>query len=175
MAEPRSPGYPGTPLTEALELVKKVHSANRTNPIAREAAAKEMGYNGLNGRSAKVLADLSHFGLLEKAGSGQVRVSRLAVNILYPESEEARLEALHEAASTPSLFAELNSFFDDGLPSEHAYLTVLRQAFRTAAEGDALQLYFGATSGELFASGDAGASWSTARTRLPPIFSVTVV
>jgi hypothetical protein len=60
----------------------------------------------------------------------------------------------------------------DGLPSEHAYLTVLRQAFDRAGEGDALQLYFGATSGEVFGSGDAGASWFTAAAHLPPVFSV---
>jgi photosystem II stability/assembly factor-like uncharacterized protein len=60
----------------------------------------------------------------------------------------------------------------DGLPSEHAYLTVLRQAFDRAGEGDELQLYFGATSGEVFGSGDAGTSWFTAAAHLPPVFSV---
>ncbi|HUZ84383.1 MAG TPA: hypothetical protein VMU66_06785 [Gaiellales bacterium] len=60
----------------------------------------------------------------------------------------------------------------DGLPAEHAYLTVLRQAFSRAGEGEGLQLYFGATSGDLFGSGDAGATWSTVATRLPPVFSV---
>jgi photosystem II stability/assembly factor-like uncharacterized protein len=63
----------------------------------------------------------------------------------------------------------------DGLPAEHAYLTVLRQAFSSAGEGDHLELYFGATSGDLFSSGDAGATWSTAATRLPPVFSVVAV
>lgn len=60
----------------------------------------------------------------------------------------------------------------DGLPAKHAYLTVLRQAFSRAGEGDRLQLYFGATSGDVFGSGDAGATWATAITRLPPVFSV---
>ncbi len=60
----------------------------------------------------------------------------------------------------------------DGLPAEHAYLTVLRQAFSRANEGDELELYFGATSGDVFGSGDAGATWSNAATRLPPVFSV---
>jgi photosystem II stability/assembly factor-like uncharacterized protein len=60
----------------------------------------------------------------------------------------------------------------DGLPAEHAYLTVLRQAFSRAAEGELLQLYFGATSGDVFGSGDAGATWTTVATRLPPVFSV---
>ena len=61
----------------------------------------------------------------------------------------------------------------DGLPAKHAYLTVLRQAFTSTGEGERLQLYFGATSGDVFGSGDAGGSWSTAATRLPPVFSVT--
>jgi photosystem II stability/assembly factor-like uncharacterized protein len=60
----------------------------------------------------------------------------------------------------------------DGLPQEHAYLTVLRQAFDRAGEGPSLELYFGATSGDVFASGDAGATWSAAATRLPPVYSV---
>jgi photosystem II stability/assembly factor-like uncharacterized protein len=61
----------------------------------------------------------------------------------------------------------------DGLPAEHAYLTVLRQAFDRRGEGEELELYFGATSGDLFGSGDAGATWSTVATRLPPVFSVS--
>jgi photosystem II stability/assembly factor-like uncharacterized protein len=60
----------------------------------------------------------------------------------------------------------------DGLPAENAYLTVLRQAFHRRGEGPTLELYFGATSGEVFGSGDAGATWSTVATRLPPVYSV---
>jgi hypothetical protein len=61
----------------------------------------------------------------------------------------------------------------DGLPQVDAYLTVLRQAFDTAGEGEALELYFGATSGEVFGSGDAGSTWSTVARRLPPVYSIT--
>jgi hypothetical protein len=61
----------------------------------------------------------------------------------------------------------------EGLPSQHAYLTVLRQAFHRAGQGQELELYFGATSGEVFGSPDAGGSWFTAAEHLPPVFSVT--
>ena len=61
----------------------------------------------------------------------------------------------------------------DGLPSENAYLTVLRRAFDRTDNGAQLELYFGATSGELFGSADAGATWSTSARRLPPVYSVT--
>jgi photosystem II stability/assembly factor-like uncharacterized protein len=63
----------------------------------------------------------------------------------------------------------------DGLPAEDAYLTILRLAFDGAGEGSELELYFGATSGEIFGSGDAGKSWFTAATHLPPVYSVTAL
>jgi photosystem II stability/assembly factor-like uncharacterized protein len=63
----------------------------------------------------------------------------------------------------------------NGLPERHAYLTVLRQAFCRAHEGRELQLYFGATSGDVFGSADAGSTWSTVASRLPPVFSVVAV
>ena len=60
----------------------------------------------------------------------------------------------------------------DGLPAKDAYLTILREAFDTKGEGEALELYFGSTNGEVFGSGDAGASWSPVGEHLPPVYSV---
>jgi photosystem II stability/assembly factor-like uncharacterized protein len=58
-----------------------------------------------------------------------------------------------------------------GLPQEKAYLTILRQAF--AQDGrDPLGLYFGATSGDVFTSGDGGQTWGHSATHLPPVLSV---
>ncbi|HEX2165163.1 MAG TPA: exo-alpha-sialidase [Thermoanaerobaculia bacterium] len=61
----------------------------------------------------------------------------------------------------------------EGLPQRDAYLTVLRQAFEHDGR-DPLGLYFGAESGDLFASADAGSTWTVAAERLPAILSVTV-
>ncbi|HEU0317614.1 MAG TPA: hypothetical protein VFR49_09820 [Solirubrobacteraceae bacterium] len=61
----------------------------------------------------------------------------------------------------------------DGLPARHAYLTVLRHAFARAGAGPALELYFGATSGDVFGSPDGGASWSAVASMLPPVYAVT--
>jgi photosystem II stability/assembly factor-like uncharacterized protein len=61
----------------------------------------------------------------------------------------------------------------DGLPQQHAYLTVLREAFDRAGDDDDFELYFGATSGDVFGSPDAGATWASAATRLPPVYSVS--
>ena len=60
-----------------------------------------------------------------------------------------------------------------GLPQEHAYLTVLRLAFDHVKSGSGLELYFGATSGEVFGSADAGASWTSVAAQLPPVYSLS--
>jgi hypothetical protein len=62
----------------------------------------------------------------------------------------------------------------DGLPQEDAYLTILRQAFDGEGSGAEMGLYFGATSGDVFGSGDGGTSWFTVRDRLAPVNSVRV-
>ena len=62
----------------------------------------------------------------------------------------------------------------DGLPAEDAYLTILRQAFDREGSGAGMGLYFGATTGDVFGSGDAGSSWFTVATHLPPVYSVRV-
>ncbi len=61
----------------------------------------------------------------------------------------------------------------EGLPSGDVYLTVLRQAFGQDGR-EPLALYFGATSGEVFGSADAGATWRTVAPRLAPVTSVRV-
>ena len=61
----------------------------------------------------------------------------------------------------------------DGLPQSHAYLTILRHAFSRATAGASLELYLGTTSGEVFGSADAGASWFTVASRLPPVYALT--
>jgi hypothetical protein len=61
----------------------------------------------------------------------------------------------------------------DGLPDHEAYLTILREAFDRTGEGETMELYFGATSGALYGSGDAGATWFEASGNLPPVLSVS--
>ena len=61
---------------------------------------------------------------------------------------------------------------DRGLPQTDAWLSVLRQCFAATGEGPSLELYFGATSGEIFGSGDAGRTWFGVAQRLPAIASV---
>ena len=59
----------------------------------------------------------------------------------------------------------------NGLPQEHAYLTVLRDGFAADAL-DPAGLYVGTRTGELFGSPDAGESWRELARHLPPVLCV---
>jgi hypothetical protein len=138
----RSPNYPSTHLEQAIDFVEKIHKSERTNPVDRSVAAQAMGYSGISGRSAKVLADLSQYGLLEKAGKNEVRVSKRAVDILHPDSAEVRLQALRDAAFQPELFQRIREKFPAGQPSEaalHSYF--VREDFTDAAIQPAIKAY----------------------------------
>src|SRR5260370_21235186 len=60
---------------------------------------------------------------------------------------------------------------DHGLPGEQAWLTVKRQAF-AGDGGEPLGLYFGTTSGAIWASRDEGAEWRIIAQHLPEIYAV---
>jgi hypothetical protein len=60
---------------------------------------------------------------------------------------------------------------DRGLPASQAWLSVRRQAMSADAH-DPVGLYFGTTSGELWASTDEGAQWRELARYLPLIHSV---
>ena len=61
--------------------------------------------------------------------------------------------------------------FDGGLPQSQAWWTVKRQAM-TADRQDSVGLYFGTTSGELWASRDEGREWECIARHLPEIYAV---
>ncbi len=60
---------------------------------------------------------------------------------------------------------------DKGLP-ERAWFTVKRQAMTVDDHPDSIGVYFGTTSGEVWASADEGSSWRCIAAHLPEIYSV---
>jgi photosystem II stability/assembly factor-like uncharacterized protein len=59
----------------------------------------------------------------------------------------------------------------DGLPQKDAFLTILREGFANDTL-DPFGLYFGTTSGEVYASADEGRHWRRIAEELPSILSV---
>ena len=142
MARIRSPGYPNLSLRTALKQVERIFSENRRNMIDREAAAISIGYKGSSGASDKSIATLSHYGLIDKVGKGEIRVSQLAVDILHPTTSENWKEALRTAAFSPQIFSILKDRFPDDYFSEGALRSFLvREEFQDAAIAPVIKAY----------------------------------
>src|SRR5262245_1767543 len=114
----RSPNYPGLSLPEAINRAKGIHDAEQHLAAPREVIAKHLGYSGLNGAALMAISALGKYGLIEEANGDKVRVSPLAVAILYPSSPSERAAAIKQAASNPALFEEIASEWDGQRPSD---------------------------------------------------------
>ncbi|MEV6300651.1 sialidase family protein [Actinoplanes sp. NPDC051861] len=60
-----------------------------------------------------------------------------------------------------------------GLPQEHCYVNVLRDAMAVDTL-DECGIYFGTSAGQVYASADSGDTWTVAVSDLPPVLSVEV-
>lgn len=138
----RSPSYPSMSLSDAVEAVRKIESQYRSAPIDRTDGAKILGYSSLSGPANKALAALAHYGLVERAGKGEMRVTNRARAILHPASQHEKIENLRWAAIEPNLFRELQERFPDMTPREDGVVTYLnRQGFNKSAIRPAAKAY----------------------------------
>lgn len=142
MARIRSPNYPALSLPAAIERIQTLRKAEGKNAMDREAAAKHLGFGSLNGASSTVLSALSKYGLLDRVGEGEVRVSELATRILFADDEQEKRAALMVAAFRPALFAEIREKWPDRPPSEESLRSFLmRNGFSEGGAGQVIQFY----------------------------------
>jgi hypothetical protein len=118
MARVRSPNYPALSLPEAISRVKIIHEAEQHLAAPKDVIAKHLGYNGLNGAALSTVSAIGKYGLIEEVAGGQMRVSPLAVTILYPPSSAEKAAAIKEAASKPALFVEIANQWEGHRPSD---------------------------------------------------------
>jgi hypothetical protein len=123
----RSPNFPSLPLEEAVSFAKVIWDKNRKALIPREAAAKDLGYSGLTGRSMSVLGALKQYGLLEITAKGQTRVTQTAEDIFVGYPEEVKRSAVTKAGRSPGLFGEIYQRFEGNIPGENAIRSFLFQ------------------------------------------------
>ena len=139
----RSPSYPSLSLRAAVEAVGKIEARYRTSAVDRDEAAKLIGFSRRSGPANQALASLASYGLLERAGKGDARVTHRAREILHPNKPEDRIEHLEAAALTPPLFQELRDRFPDvQIPPESGVVTHLnRRNFNPSAVPKAAQAF----------------------------------
>lgn len=139
----RSPSYPNLPLREAVVAVGKIEAQYRTSSVDREAGAKLIGFSALSGPANQALAALASYGLVERAGKGEMRVTERARSILHPDNPDERIRALRTAALEPQLYRELRERFSDvPVPPEEGVINYLnRQGFNPTAVGPAAKAF----------------------------------
>jgi hypothetical protein len=138
----RSPSYPSSSLSDAISQVRRIEASYRLSPVDREVAAKLIGYSGLSGPANHTLAALAQFGLVERAGKGEMRVTQRARAILHPDSEQEKRENLWAAAFEPSLFRDLQDRWPNMIPPEDGVMTYLnRLGFNQTAIRPATRAY----------------------------------
>jgi hypothetical protein len=136
MARIRSPNYPQLGLREALERVRKIHDKEFHLAAPRDVIAKHLGYGGMNGASAKTISAIAKYDLLEEAGGDKMKVSPLAVSILFPKDAREKGEAIRRAALAPALFSDIDSEWGGHKPSDDSLRSFLirRNFARDAVE-----------------------------------------
>ena len=112
----RSPRFPSQSLSDSLRHVQMIYEGVHRSPIDAETAFNLMGFSGKTGTSAKALASLRQYGLIEGMG-GNTRVTDLAMAILEPESSNERARSIYRASRSPDVFDSVLARFDQRLPS----------------------------------------------------------
>jgi hypothetical protein len=137
----RSPNYPSMGLQEAINRAGGLYKVQHLHYAPREVVAKGLGYSSLNGASATAISALLKYGLLERSGE-DLRVSDRAMRILHPHSQQEKEDAVREAASSPSLFAELMEKFPGQVPNDDLLRNYLiRRGFAESALGAVINAY----------------------------------
>lgn len=131
----RSPSYPVMSLERAIQGVRKIEEKYRSSPVDRTDGAKLIGFSSLSGPANQALAALAAYGLVERAGKGEMRVTPRAKAILHPDDADERKSALRAAALEPQLYRDLRDRFNDvAVPPEEGVVSYLhRQNFNASA------------------------------------------
>jgi len=142
MARVRSPNYPALSLPEAIKSATTIHAAEQHLAAPKEVVAKHLGYASFHGLAGRVVSAIEKYGLLEEVNGDKVKVSPLAISILFPSSPEEKQKAINEAAFKPSLFAAIRDEWQGSRPSdENLRVYLVRKKFGSDALDRVIEVY----------------------------------
>ena len=138
----RSRAYPFLGFGDALKKTANINSNLGLNgQFNRESIAVGMGYSGLNGASARAVAALVHYGLLDRV-KDQYSLSKTAKQYLLPTSDEDQVNALRQAALSPTLFTEIyEGFKGQIIPKQFKNRLIQEFGIQQKVAGDVEQIF----------------------------------
>lgn len=142
MARVRSPNYPAISLPEAIRLITAIHAEEQHLAAPKEVVAKHIGYASLHGLAGRIISAIENYGLLEELTGDKVKVSALAMSILYPSTPEEKQDAINEAAFKHPLFAAIKEEWQGSRPSDgNLRVYLIRKKFASDALDRVIQVY----------------------------------
>jgi hypothetical protein len=142
MTRIRSPNYPAISLPEAIKLMASVQAAEQHMAAPKEVVAKHIGYTTYHGLAKRVISAREKYGLLEEVTGDKVKVSSLAMSILFPASPEEKQKAINEAAFKHQLFATIKEEWQGSRPSdENLRVYLIRRKFASDALDRVIEVY----------------------------------
>ncbi len=136
----RSPRYPIIAIDDALVKVNAIYAKDKRVLTTLDAVLEHMGYKvkeKRGGRSARIVASLGQYGLLESNG-GKYKVSDTAFRIIeLPEDSPERQQLIKEAALSPAMISKVLQHYKSELPSDttlRSYLVLEEKFNRDSAE-----------------------------------------
>jgi hypothetical protein len=142
MARIRSPNYPTLSLPEAIKSVATIQAAEQHLAAPKEVVAKHLGYASLHGTAGRVISAVEKYGLLEEVSGDKVKVSALAMSILFSSSQDEKQAAINEAAFKPALFAAIKEEWQGARPSdENLRVYLVRKKFASDALDRVIEVY----------------------------------
>ena len=142
MSRIRSPNYPALSLPEAIKSVGAIQAAEQHRTAPKEVVAKHIGYTTLHGLAKRMISAIENYGLLEEVSGDKVKVSPLAMSILFPATPEEKQNAINEAAFKHPLFAAIKEEWEGSRPSdENLRVYLIRRKFAADALDRVIQVY----------------------------------
>ena len=137
----RSTSYPSIALDEALKKLQTLKDSHGINgEYGREATAKGMGYASLSGSSARAVAALTQYGLLNR-NKDLYSISDLAKQYLMPIEEGQAQGAVTQAALQPSLLRKVyNEYKGQALPGQLKNILTITYGVQGPAAETALRI-----------------------------------
>jgi hypothetical protein len=142
MVRVRSPNYPALSLPEAIKSATAIQAAEQHLAAPKEVVAKHLGYASLHGHAGRAISAIENYGLLEEVNGDKVKVSPLAMSILFPASPEEKQNAIKEAAFKHPLFMAIKEEWQGSRPSdENLRVYLIRRKFAADALDRVIEVY----------------------------------
>lgn len=137
----RGASYPVIDLKKAVELIEMLLSAIGKASASKEDVAKALGYSGVNGKSKRVIAALIQYGLINGRAS-EHKLTELSLQLLFPDDDRYKREAIRRAAMKPGLFKVLIDKYAGGtIPGLLSNILVTSHGINPSSGEDAVKVF----------------------------------